>query len=95
MTREEKVGIMITANTGSTSRTAFILCGIVIGYGLAQFGGIPAHVQAEVRETTPRAAFQAGSERSETILKEIAATLKTMDGRLERLEKVAVDRKLP
>jgi len=81
--------------SGTSSRSLLILCGIVLGYGLAQLGSGQPQLQAEVRETTPRAAFQAGSERSETILKEIAATLKTMDGRLERIEKVAVDRRLP
>jgi hypothetical protein len=49
--------------------------------------------RAEVRETTPRAAFQSGSERSETVLREIAATLKRMDGRWERIEKVATEKK--
>ncbi len=86
---------MTQATTGSTSRSMMILCGIILGYGLAQLGSGQPLLQAEVRETTPRAAFQAGSERSETILKEIAATLKTMDGRLERLEKITLDRKLP
>lgn len=75
-------------------RNAWLMsCGLLIGYGLAHFESGQPRLQAEVRETTPRTAFQAGSERSETILKEIAATLKTMDGRLERLEKVAVDRR--
>ena len=36
-----------------------------------------------------RGNFKSGAQRSEIILKEIAATLKTIDQRLERLEKVA------
>lgn len=86
---------MSAASTRTVFHTLPVLCGIVIGYGIAQLDSSPNNAQAEVRETTPRAAFQAGSERSEAVLKEIAATLKTMDGRLERIEKVAVDRKLP
>lgn len=86
---------MSQVTSGSSSRLVLMLSGMTLGYGLSQLGGGQPQALAEVRETTPRVAFQAGSERSETILKEIAATLKTMDGRLERLEKVAVDRKLP
>ncbi len=79
----------------SLSRMNWMLMGAVLGYCVAQYGGVIPAANAEVREGVPRAAFQAGSERSETILREIAATLKTMDGRLERLEKVAADRKQP
>jgi hypothetical protein len=86
---------MSNAPTRTIRHPLPILCGILIGYGIAHLDCSPNSVQAEVRETTPRAAFQAGSERSETILREIATTLKTMDGRLERIEKVAVDRKAP
>lgn len=86
---------MSTASTRTVFHTFPVLCGIVIGYSIAHLDITPNSVQAEVRETTPRAAFQAGSERSETVLREIATTLKTMDGRLERIEKVAVDRKVP
>jgi hypothetical protein len=45
--------------------------------------------QAEITRGQPRKAFLSGSERSEQILREIAQTLKTMDGRLARLEKLA------
>ena len=43
----------------------------------------------EVRTGPPPAAFQSGGQMSVPILKEIAATLHQMDGRLERLEMVA------
>jgi hypothetical protein len=45
--------------------------------------------QAEITKGQPRKAFLSGSERSEQILREIAQILKTMDGRLARLEKIA------
>ncbi|HET6424055.1 MAG TPA: hypothetical protein VFG20_10255 [Planctomycetaceae bacterium] len=86
---------MAAIRSGLLTRALPVLCSLIAGYLVAQIDVVPNSVRAEVRETTPRAAFQAGSERSEAVLKEIAATLKTMDGRLERLEKIAVDRKLP
>lgn len=86
---------MAANRSGRWTRGVTVLCSLLVGYAVAQMDFAPNAVQAEVRETTPRAAFQAGSERSEAVLKEIAATLKTMDGRLERLEKLAADRKLP
>ncbi|MCI0334349.1 MAG: hypothetical protein L0228_14120 [Planctomycetes bacterium] len=43
----------------------------------------------EVRTGPPPTAFQSGSQLSVPILKEIAATLHQMDGRLARLETVA------
>lgn len=84
----------INSNT-SLSRIKWLLTGGLLGYFVALYGGMLPTVSADVRETPPRAAFQSGAERSETILREIAATLKTMDGRLERLEKIATDRKVP
>lgn len=44
---------------------------------------------ADVTRTAPREAFKAGSERTEATLKEIADTLKRIDGRLERIEQAA------
>lgn len=45
-----------------------------------------APVQAEVRESPQPMAFKAGSERSLDILNEMAATLKKIDSRVERIE---------
>jgi hypothetical protein len=45
--------------------------------------------QAEITKGQTRKAFLSGSERSEQVLREIAQILKTMDGRLARLEKLA------
>jgi len=65
----------------------FLLGGLIAGFVVGQLHrGEPA-VHADVRQTTTRSTLQAGSERSESILKEIAGTLKTIDGRLERVEK--------
>jgi hypothetical protein len=47
--------------------------------------------QAGVRETPPRKAFLAGSERSLPILQEISDTLKQIDGRLMRIEKAVTE----
>lgn len=43
---------------------------------------------AEVRKQPAPKAFLSGSERSEAVLKEILAELKTMDGRLKHFEEV-------
>jgi len=51
-----------------------------------------AMVRAEVRETTSREHFQAGDERNAAVLAEMAATLNRIDGRLARLEALAVTR---
>lgn len=45
---------------------------------------------ADVRNTTSRAHFKSGGERSEMVLVEISATLKRIDARLERIEKSIV-----
>jgi hypothetical protein len=44
-----------------------------------------APVQAEVRQR-PLETFKSGGERSEIVLKEVLATLKQIDARLERFE---------
>ena len=45
--------------------------------------------QGEIRTTPPPQAFQSGGQLSVPVLKEIAATLHQIDGRLARLETVA------
>ena len=62
--------------------------------------GPPQMAEGENRVATPRQAFLAGDERSLPILEEISATLRQIDGRLARLEKIAAeaarkDRQLP
>jgi hypothetical protein len=53
----------------------------------------PRDAAAEVRETPAPQAFQSGSERSEAVLKEILATLKTTDGRLKQIEAFVLELK--
>jgi hypothetical protein len=60
---------------------------LAIGYTLGTMSSLPGSVHADVRKTPPRQAFQSGGERSEVVLREIAGTLKRIDGRLERIEK--------
>jgi hypothetical protein len=45
---------------------------------------------AEVRRKEPREAFQSGSERSETVLREISDTLTRLDGRVARIEQALI-----
>ena len=66
---------------------AIVVLLLVVGLVGIRPGSEKAH--GEVRKTAPRPAFQSGSQRSEQILREISATLKSIDRRLERLEKVA------
>ena len=61
---------------------AVLACAAV---GLAAIGPI-AH--AEVRRTAPAKPFTSGAQRSEQVLREISATLRSIDARLARLETV-------
>ncbi len=74
--------------SGKWWRVLLVLSGVVVGYVVGQARNDADFVWGEVRETTQRSTFQSGSERSEAVLREIAATLKTMDGRLQRIEKI-------
>jgi hypothetical protein len=53
----------------------------------------PRDAAADVRATPAPEAFKSGGERSELVLKEILTTIKTMDGRLKRIETVVVEAK--
>lgn len=79
---------MLTQGPGHNRRgwwwSLAILC---VGYVAGSAGGPSAAYTADVRKVPPRQAFQSGGERSETVLREIAATLKQMDERLEHIEK--------
>ena len=69
------------------ARTVALTAIVVVGLSFAgMFQGMGA-VQAEVRTSGAPAHFKSGAERSEIVLREIAATLKRIDARLERLEK--------
>ena len=86
---------MIESKFGTSRRVLLVLCGVAAGYVAGQSPRGFDAARAEVRETTQRATFLAGSERSEAVLREIASTLKRMDGRLERIEKIAGEKKVP
>jgi hypothetical protein len=55
----------------------------------------PSEALGEVRSTAPPQAFQSGGQMSVPVLKEIAATLHTIDGRLARLETAAQKMQAP
>lgn len=60
---------------------------LAVGYTAGQTGLPSALVQADVTELPRREAFMAGGERSELVLREISATVKKMDARLENIER--------
>ena len=73
-----------TAGMRSWLLTCVVLAvGFVFGSAARQ----PDVVQADVRRTASRPAFKSGSERSEAILREIASTLKRIEGRIDRIER--------
>jgi hypothetical protein len=63
-----------------------LLLGIAAGYAAGIATQSSSALQAEVTELPRREAFQAGGERSEIVLRDIAAILKRMDTRVERIE---------
>ena len=65
-----------------------LLLGIAAGYAAGIAAQPSASLHAEVTELPRREAFQAGGERSEIVLRDIAAILKRMDSRVERIEQV-------
>lgn len=73
------------------------MCGCLVAGALlasAVYLGLPsASPDARAQGATPPAprAFLSGGERSEIILREIAETLRRIDGRLERLEKAVFE----
>jgi hypothetical protein len=67
-----------------------LLFGIATGYAAGIAAQSTSTLHAEVTELPRREAFQAGGERSEIVLRDIAAILKRMDTRLDRIEQVVV-----
>jgi len=64
-----------------------LVCGLVLGYALSQGTVSTSVVQAEVTEEPRRDAFKAGGVLNEPVLREIAATLKRIETKLEKFEK--------
>ena len=64
-----------------------LLAGLVLGY-LIGIGGAPsARVWSDVTEEPRREAFKAGGVINEPVLREISATLKRIESRVEKIEK--------
>ncbi|MEZ6052684.1 MAG: hypothetical protein R3C02_15065 [Planctomycetaceae bacterium] len=78
-----KVPLKPSRSSKLTTVLLLLACGFLIGRSTFD----SSIVQADVRETPRREAFQSGDERSVAILNEISSTLKRIDGRLERLER--------
>ena len=66
---------------------ALVMLGAVL---LGALCGRPPAGQSRVPADAPVGHFLSGSERSLPVLEEISATLKRIDERLERLEKIAI-----
>jgi hypothetical protein len=64
---------------------ALVAAGMIAGTALRS----PSEALGEVRQGPPPQAFQSGGQMSVPVLKEIAATLHQIDGRIARLEIVA------
>jgi hypothetical protein len=64
-----------------------IMLALFAGYVAGQSSRTTGVLQADVTELPRREAFMAGGERSELVLREISATVKKMDLRLENIER--------
>lgn len=62
-----------------------ILAVFAVGIVLGRIG-VESTAHADVRRTPERESFKSGSARSESLLREIAGTLKKIDGRVARIE---------
>ncbi len=80
------------SNRSRTKRIAQGLLLLGLGYIAGQSSDVSGTAQADIRKGERRQAFQAGGERSEIVLREISKTLKTIDARIARIEKVATGR---
>ncbi len=83
---------MMTVNSSARSVARWkMLCLLLSGLGLGYLVGIAsaptASVRAEVTEEPRREAFKAGGVLNEPVLREIAATLKRIETRVEKIEK--------
>ena len=74
-------------------RIVWLVAGVlVVWVGFSEWSPVGSRwnaggVWADTRQSPPREAFLSGGERSEAVLREILATLKQIDGRLERFER--------
>ena len=70
----------------SAAKSALLLGLFLAGVGVGRICPTPPTTQAQPQETPRRKAFKSGGERAETVLREISARLKTMDGRVAGIE---------
>lgn len=82
---------MSKSNQGLTSSGKLLAVAIFVGVGyLIGITSRDATVQADLRRSPAQPQhFQSGAQRSEVLLQQIAKTLGTMDGRLDRIERLA------
>lgn len=67
-------------------KTVAMFALVTFGFALGAWFNVSSHVEAEIRKSPPRQSFQAGSERSEVYLKEMAGTLKRIENRLGQID---------
>jgi len=67
-------------------KTVAMFALIAFGFAFGAWFNVYSPVEAEIRKSPPRQAFQSGSERSEVYLKEIAGTLKRIENRLGQID---------
>ena len=82
----------VSLNPSRGKRIAQVLLLLGLGYMAGQSSNVLGTARADIRKGERRQAFQAGGERSEIVLREISKTLKTIDARIARIEKVATSR---
>lgn len=78
---------MHTQNDRNWKWLGGIVLALAAGYIAGQSSQSSGVLQADVSELPRREAFLAGGERSELVLREISATVKKMDTRLENIER--------
>jgi len=81
---------LCTANPGRRWVAYMPLAALAVALVVAWPRGTPT-IGQEIRVSPPRDTFLSGGARSETILREMAETLKRIDGRLERFEQALRD----
>jgi hypothetical protein len=74
---------------------ALLAIGLTVCYLLGQSGGPRRSAQADVTETPRREAFQAGGVLNEPTLKEISATLKRIEAKMDRFQRDGVSPATP
>lgn len=78
----------LTKSVGESRRWGGVLSiGLIIGYLAGVGRGPSAVVRSDITEEPRREAFKAGAVLNEPILRDIAATLKRIESKVEKIEK--------